>query len=446
MGTIRRILFVLAVALVSFVAHAQTAAAALTLCIELQVLTTDSGEVAPGGFVEDYYQTCDDDDGAGPDLGCSAYARGMRMALKTGGVTTVYNLNASGCVGGIPANNNMELTLYGLATTPSGALVRIHNGSAGGIGDAGNNYYPGGTYSIQDPDLDLAAFNNQTVTMGYGNYDEKWTTMAALAFSYWRRPEKLSNGDRVQVAFDTTFGACYSSAHYPNSTSRDSEGDHYLRIARCAGNNNTRLKFVVGHELGHAIACIAAGEDGCEPNVVTTHSVAPDNCAIPGGTYSMGSKEWNSVGFREGFAHFFSASVWNDPESRGQFRLGQNYNLEYFSGSNNPPGGRLENVCCVPEEDDCESSWEGAGTNEDWMNFFWDWRTNDSASCPYQPSASDMLQLYSYVVQLDPPAEDTYLGLMLNAAGILVNLPACLRENWPTSRTHFYAVHNGIDN
>lgn len=80
------------------------------------------------------------------------------------------------------------------------------------------------------------------------------------------------------------------------------------------------------------------------------------------------------------------------------------------------------------------------------MNFFWDWRTNDSVTCPDQPTASDMLQLYSYTVQLDPPAADTYFGLMRNAAGLLLHLPDCLHENWPTSRIHFYSSHNGIDN
>lgn len=427
----------------SVVTAASTARADTTICIELAIRTVDSGESAPGGAVEDYYQTCDDDDGAGPDLGCSVYARGMRIALRRSGVTTTYDLDDVGCAT-VPSGLNQQLWLYGYATNSRDAIMRIHNGGPSTIGDAANDWYPGSTYSIYDPDVDLS--NNTTATLQYGAYDEKWTTMAALTFGMHRHPYGLSSGQRIHVAIDETT-SCASSAHEPSVyTSRDQEGDHYIRIARCASSNHTRLKFLVAHELGHGILCLFAGVQGCEPNFTAAtyqNSVPVDNCAA-GGLYGIGTKEWNAVGFREGFGHYVSSRIWNDPEPTGQFRwFGLNYNLEYFLGGTiNTSGGRLENVCCVGAG--CANSWSNAGTNEDWLNFYWDWRTNASVACPEQPSSADMVVLFAYTIGQNP-GDHGYYSVMRNAAAIMTWLPTCLNEYAPGSRIDVYADWNGIN-
>src|SRR5262249_48501121 len=123
-----------------------------------------------------------------------------------------------------------------------------------------------------------------------------------------------------------------NSAHFGSSNSYITEGRHYLRL----GNGNvdskgnpdtprTRYKFHVAHELGHAIAALYYGDhenavNGDEPNTGDySHNVLPNACGTGDTTYSISSKEWNSVGFREGFAHFISARIWNNKETEGAF-------------------------------------------------------------------------------------------------------------------------------
>lgn len=105
-------------------------------------------------------------------------------------------------------------------------------------------------------------------------------------------------------------------------------------------------------------------------------------------------------------------------------------------------GGRLENVCCVGGG--CTSSWADAGTNEDWMNFFWDWRTNASAACPDQPTSADMIVLFDYTIA-QTPTSGGYYTTMRNAAALMTWLPTCLREYAPGSRIDVYSDWNGIN-
>jgi hypothetical protein len=289
-----------------------------------------------------------------------------------------------------------------------------------------------------------------------GSYDSKWTAMATLAFGLFRFHDGLSD-KAFHVGIDNT-QAAGASAHYGNGESNGhiTEGRHNLKLGNGTEDEDgnpttpsTKYKFIVTHELGHAIAAIYYGNhddavDGGEPAVSLSHSVGPNYCGTQdedGPSYSISSKEWNSLCFREGFAHFVSAKIWNNKETEGTFTwFAQAHDLERYNfGAANNSGGRMENQCCF--FGDCSDSWANAGTNEDWVRFFWDWYTNTSDSCPNRPAKLDMLKLYRQVRLNGGLTNNNNFQKMQDAADDLTTLDDCLR----TDRFNAYAGHNGIN-
>ncbi|MFZ2452188.1 MAG: hypothetical protein WAW36_16885 [Methylovulum miyakonense] len=411
-------------------------------CIKFQIKTVDSGlGITNGpntGGKEDYYLNA--------NAGEEVIARGVRVQMSNGNWNKTFDSNPStGCFSwSHAATSGFSLRVYGYATDSAGNYVRIHNSP--------NSFtsYPGQTYSILR--TNLTPTNGGVDTYSVGSYDQKWTTMAVLAFSLYRFHPGLTN-KAIHVGLDDS--KCGgSSAHYGKSNSSITSGRHYLIIGNCAsgGTPQSKRKFVVTHELGHALAALYYGSqvgavNGSEPNVNDySHpaqgvGLGPKDsatfCSQSSPFYSMRSIEWNSVGFREGFAHFVAAAIWNNQSYEGAFRWfeGLTYDLErynYGNGDNN--GGRLENECGTPFTD--------AGTNEDWLRFLWDWYTNRSTTCPQKPSALDMMKLYAQVRLNGGLTSKNYFDKMQTAANNLIHLPSCLR----TSRFDAYAVHNGINN
>ncbi len=412
---------------------ALVAANSYTTCIKFQIRTVDSDVAIPNGAnaggTEDHYL------GANSDL--SVRARGVRVKLSRAGWEQVYDADNEGCFSWSHASTTgFTLRVYGYATDDSGNYVRIH--------DAPSSFasYPGATYSAALNNV--APTPNGTNTYEVGNYDSKWTAMAALAFGLYRYHDGLS-GKAFHVAMDNTQSGG-SSAHYGDSNASITSGRHYLRLGNGGADPQTRYKFVVTHELGHAIAALYYGDhadavNGSEPNTSDySNNTTPNACGVSGTSYSISSKEWNSVNFREGFAHFIAARIWNNKETEGAFAwFAGPHDLERFNqGADNDPGGRLENVCCVGGG--CADSWDSAGTNEDWLRFFWDWYTFDSNSCPIELTRLDMLKVYRQTRLNGGLAKDNYFSKMRAAVQDLSP------EDCLVSYFDYYAAHNGIDN
>jgi hypothetical protein len=402
-------------------------------CIRWEVETVDSGfGIASGGNAggtEDQYVSC--------NAGCTAIARGVRVQVSTNNGSQTYDADpTTGCFDwSHSSTGGFDLRVYGFATDSDGNQVRIHNGGSATTG------YPGQTYSILL--TDVTPTPNGTDTYDVGNYDRKWTAMAVLGFAFYRYHSGLSD-TLVHAAMDDS--ECWdSSAHYGSSNAAITEGKHYIRIGNCPdGTPSTRRKFVITHELGHALAALyygaqAGASDGGEPGVSSAHNVGPSACTI-GSSYSIDSKEWNSIGFREGFAHFVAARVWNNKHPEGAFRWSSTtHDLERWGqGAGTASGGRLENQCCVSN---CGSSWTNAGTIEDWMRFFWDFYNNVDGACPQQPDGLDMFKLYAQTRLNGGLSASNYYDKM-RAAAQDIDLPVCLAG----TRFDAYAAHNGIDN
>lgn len=435
-----------AVLLLGTVAEAST----YNICIQWHIDTVDSCDNAgcgipagpnAGGY-EDYFQTCNNE--------CNVYARGVRVRLTAGGFDQTFNADTNGCFTftGNPQTYNM--TIYGYSTNSNGAFVRIHNDPSDFTGPT-----YGQTYSI--------GYGNVSPTPGpfyqniyYAplNVDRKWTAMAALGFSLYRWSDVIDDTEIHAGMNVTQCGA--SSAHYSNcgagtsSASCDSnaqitDGRHFLQLGalmdQTCSQPQSMAKFVVSHELGHAVAALhygwrAGSVNGGEPGTNYSLNTTPNSCGMGGTSYSISSKEYDNVGFREGFAHFVSAGIWNDLDDEGVFRLfGLTHDLErYGFGAGAGNGGHLEN--------ECNGSFVNASTNEDWMRFFWDFYTyGDPVACPEYPDHRTMVDFYAEVRLIGGLTALNYFEKSEDAADQL-GLLSCLGEAGFDS----LADINGINN
>lgn len=410
-------------------------AQAYRTCMLFRSQTIDSGiPIANGpnaGGVEDYRTEWN----AGDDM--PAY--GVRVKLSRGSWEQTFDTEPdTGCFDWAHADAGPFLiTVYGYVTNSMGTFARIHN--------APDSFaeYPGTTYRLTYYYTPVAGATNYIAA---GSYDSEWTAMGTLSFALLRL--NIGAGNKAfHVAMDNAEDG-WSSAHWGQSNAHITEGRHYLKIDNfdsASSKLHTQRKFVVSHELGHAFAALYYGshadaQDGSEPSVNDDHDVGPSACSM-GDSYSIESKEWNSLGFREGFAHFMAAMIWNNQDVEGSFHLlGTHHDLErYGDGIGASSGGRLENVCCAGSG--CATSRAGAGTNEDWMLFFWDWYTNVDAACPTRPTRTDMLRLYRDTRLLGGLTKNNYFSQMRSAARDM-NVVQCLKEG----RFDEYAAWNGIDN
>jgi hypothetical protein len=405
-------------------------------CVQFRSQTLDSGiPIANGpniGGLEDYRANWND--------GLDVPAYGVRVKLKLGDWEQTFDTEPStGCFNWLHVGQGPYLmTVYAYATNAMNTFARVHN--------APDDFspYPGKTYRLTTYYKPVLG---QTTNVAVGSYDSEWTTMATLAFSLLRL--NIGSGNKeFHVAMDNVEKS-WSSAHWGESNQFITEGRHYVKIDNYDAESSklqSQRKFLVGHELGHAFAALFYGShpdavNGWEPGGSDLHSVTPsdDSCGM-GESYSIRTKEWNSLGFREGFAHFVSAIVWNNHHREGSFHwLGSHHDLERYSdGVGTNSGGRLENVCCVGANP-CVESWKNATTIEDWMLFFWDWYTNDETRCSVHPTRTDMMRLYRDT-RLQPGLNDTNYFSAMQTAVQGMNVAPCLK-GWAFD---FHASWNGI--
>lgn len=437
------------VTLVSGVAHAYN----YTVCINWQAQTNDSCNSStcgiPGGpdsgIYEDAYTGC--------NAGCTGPARGVRVKMSRSGWSNTYDASPStGCFSFSDTGTSYTMTVYGYQTNANGTFARIH--------DSYNDWsssYPGSTYSIVV--AGTTPTHGGSNTYNVGSFDRKWTTMLVLGYGIYVWANDLTSKE-IHAGLDMSrciaasahYGSCGTSCAEAscNSNANITNGRHYLwfgaQAAPACPNSIASNKFIVGHELGHAIAALWYGgrtgaANGGEPCYDGSHAVTPNACGTENPLYSMRTKEWNNVGFREGYAHFIAARIWNDKAETGAFKWfeADMYSLrQYDFGSGLGGGGRLENECCTSG---CSTSWANAGTSEDWMRFLWGWYNNNLPGCQYQPSGRDMLEVYAET-RLNGGLSGTNYYTKMRAAAGGVGLQTCLA----TTAFDEHADQDGVDN
>lgn len=166
---------------------------------------------------------------------------------------------------------------------------------------------------------------------------------------------------------------------------------------------------------------------GVEPNVVLDYDASADTGACyyssptsGDNTYTITSLEYNSVGFREGAAHFYAARVWNDPDEEGVFSWfgGNGRSLRRYA---NPDlgGGRTFQACLTTARPKAILCADNVTTNEDWLRFWWGWHTQGTAPV----STTTIRNVYERTWDNGGLVKDNYMMKLGNAVAQIVSDP-----------------------
>lgn len=336
-----------------------------TVCIKFDIQTADSA--ASGDTLkEDFYLDA--------NAGVSAIARGVRINVSYGGSSVTNDVDtdpSTGCHTFSHAESGpFSVRVYSRATDSAGNMIRIHDSPSSFTS------YPGATFSAVVNDVDIPAGGSSDVSVGSST--PRWTMMAVAAFSLYRYHDGIS-GKAIHIGEATTSGCSNSSWFGPNNESNGSldDGRAYIQVksgGACPADDRD-LKFVVAHEIGHTVMRLYAGlkEGPWATNYPYAGGVT--SCTNIGG-YSLNSVEYGSLGFKEGTADFYSASVFNYLDTSGRYGF---FGSEMDLNENDPheAGGRLVNNCNISP-----SARQGLGIKGDWLRFWWDWATDQSCTAP----------------------------------------------------------------
>lgn len=397
-------------ALIATLLTATEARAAFTICAVGSIRTIDSGETIPNGpnagDTEDYWPN--------GDSTLSKAIPGIQVGLYRPGQGNTYEFTGSdGCADfSVSAAQNSVVTFYTNSYSLAGQILVVHD-------DPYDFTLPvGSTWTWQWTNQDMQNGNTYTYT-NIGSGLAKWTAFFSANFAFRKWDQALDKASSYTATYLGLDESCTSttnddaSAHYGGSGSSRSNGQitshrHYLLLANCTGGGQlSRQKSIISHELGHAIVALYYGAhtgalNGDEPSSTDYNKDQQDgetgSCVSVADGYTITSKEWNSVAFREGFAHFVAAAAWNDKNDpgvaggsgtgeEGEYTwFGSPRDLERFNqGSGSGSGGHLENFC---------GAWDSSGTSGDWLRFLWDFWSNAGCS---STSKADILKLYSTI-------------------------------------------------
>lgn len=328
-----------------FLGWAGEAAASVSFCFNHNSQYTDSGdERVPSctstGTCEDVWTS----DAPRP-------ARGILARVIKGGQTKYFYTEDSGSnVGCTPAYSysggdagNYVLTVYSQSLL-SGDLIRVGDDS--------------GSVASQTTLVNRTGSGQTTHTFtGSGTSFDRFNVLSAASEAASRLP--------ADTPFDFRVGplGCGGSGGAGGSCYQSSSENIYIDTS-----NGTELnKFYIAHEMGHAV-------------MHATRGVKPtSNCSFTGiacgsfGSHAMGSREYSSCAFGEGFAHFYSAMVWND-------QLDNDCNFTYWAPNNSPVDCEFGDSAYPLRqmENECSPSFTGKGSEVDWMRALWDYYQNSS--------------------------------------------------------------------
>ena len=423
------------------------------ICVDLKVRHEDSGFTNSQGIDEDLWEYT--------DVNSLVPAHGMKIKLDG----TTYDLSKDGCVGLWHEDPWFAtVDVHTRSTLSNGAYVRIHKGPPCTSGTWGhpNCNDPSGTigYEYVWTATNVYFQPNLTNYVEAGKYTTRfWTTMASFAKSLKRYHAELPSDTHIHVSVQNGCDPdpmcdhateycclCGENSNYHNDPD-DKDSYIYMTSYQCP-TVSLRDKFIAAHEYIHAYTHQVAGVETQVPASATldVDSDCYDQDGFPHEPYKNHTIEWSSLAFREGWAHFGAARVWNHKGADGQFRWGsENFDLERYHTDDIPegtePGGHLENVCCISlNPSECATETAGAGVIPDWMRGLWDLHTTfEGQTCNDQPTLADLADIVSDVLNYDPQVLDNdnffdVFGLVLWLRG------SDCQDEWDD-----IGEHNGLD-
>lgn len=186
----------------------------------------------------------------------------------------------------------------------------------------------------------------------------------SMAFAVYRHAGGMSTEDYTVRVWDGASpcgsGGCYSS------------GKIWI------GSNVLYKKFIHVHELGHNLIANATSCATCGANC---EDLDDPTCGASAGEHSMTSKEYSRCALSEGFSHFYAADVFNSHHETG---CSFEYYKDEFGGDPTPKvncevaNGNFD-IHYMEQNCGGSSTWDGRGTELDWLRQFWDVHTNASS-------------------------------------------------------------------
>lgn len=231
-------------------------------------------------------------------------------------------------------------------STDATYLVRLYTRSKVGNNNVVHVYqsddpdtYQWGTVSWAfDPD-DIA--EGGTATMTYPSEDNHSNNiLAAASYALRRRPAGLSNHNFYFYALDCpSGGSCHS--------------DGYIYLDMPDANRGRNSKQTITHEMGHLIGWKKDGDQS--PSGHSYADIGCITCTSANDDHLIDSREWQRDAAKEGIAHFYGATAWNNKaENDCQWR---GFDCAYHHDF-------LHIVCLGTDED--------RGVEGDWLTFWWD--------------------------------------------------------------------------
>jgi hypothetical protein len=286
--------------------------------------------------------------------------------------------------------------------------TKLHNGT-------GSNTYPVEHHPSNDAASNQGVVQVAKSFTAYGNQTPLPPPMLTLPFHQAGNAaatvsRALASGVVVDQPSGFTILSGLGCGASPGIPPTDACAGTSLKTGPYTNPDNTpgdlRWKFILAHEFGHVMQGKAMGSlsnpycfttgggstfDCAAPNL-PDHPQAPASCACAFVTGSnalhcLQSYENGPAAQIEGFAQFFAARVWNNPDASCLFRY-----YKQFREDNGTVVQPPVNKACATwvnwRDNHCYGSW--GGTEYDWMVFLW----NLHAVGSYKFSMHDIFEVY----------------------------------------------------
>lgn len=369
----------------------QASAHVWTFCMKYRVVSTDSN------VGEDYFPVYSTAGHPWPALG--AKVRVKDPITNVWGAWTTTNLSTGCFTFNSNGNVNFLIELKSESVITNNVTLQIYDDYPGAIktwqisaspgGAGGTHSYYVGPSSESNLSAMSAWIAQRATTLAsvpansvLKIYDANYSKTGGINGSVFDSGSNLPNDERVFIATDLF---------------------HYYR------------KFLVGHEVSHWLVHRWGGLiSGPSPGYNGGNESMASPCYFNGlGAHAMRSEEYATSSFKEGIAHFLSATAWNDHTATdGVFKY-------YKSG-----GGYTNETILLDAPGDYDFAWyesqcetvdAGYGVEQDWMRQYWNFLTDAGDT----PALSDLAYQISLLY-----ADGTWNGTnvyarILNAMGDL---------------------------
>lgn len=354
--------------------------AAVKLCFSYYSTFTDAG------VGEDYHTS---------SSATSRTARGMWVKVQQNGTTKFEEyLDLNGCTDSLSQLNTgpVSYTAYAASKVSNNNRVWINDDVSGTRG-----FHNGTKYITSTGTTNIAFVPNSS-------YRNQFDILAAASYAVYK-----NTGGKSDIRYRIRSNTTHSSGSHFRISGHNGNPTVYM----WSGHSNK--KFVIVHELGHALTYFNKGsrwENDC--------SFKSTSCPAAAGAHSMASKEHNSCAASEGFAHFYAAATYNN-SSQDDCKV-HYYKNEFGNDSSPIVDCETSNGAFVTKyvENSCVGNPTGYSTELDYMRAYWDVLTDGTNN----PSVNDIVTWGS---NANWGTSNATSRLNSTASGAISN-------KWPTAR------------